>query len=110
MGVCFNTIMHIICPIILIILTVCSVFGWIQNIVAQVQLAAQTFHVYPATKGAAGRSMIGEPLSVKFRHYYLHDSTFILIFLAIIHVVSKHENGIYCRNEPRWKDRKQQVP
>ncbi len=34
---------------------------------------------------------------------------FILIILAIIHVISKHENGIYCRNEPRWKERKQHI-
>ena len=48
-GVCFNTIMHIICPIILIISIVCSGFRWIQNVPGQVQLAAQTFNVQPAT-------------------------------------------------------------
>ena len=51
--------------------------------------------------------MIGAPLSVKFHHYYLHYSPFILIILAIIHVISNHENGIHCRIEPRWKERKQ---
>jgi hypothetical protein len=52
--------------------------------------------------------MIGAPLSVKFQHYYLH---FILIILAIIHwhLISKHENGIHCRNEPRWKELKQHI-
>ena len=34
---------------------------------------------------------------------------FILIILAIIHVISKHENGIHCRNEPLWKERKQHI-
>jgi hypothetical protein len=32
-----------------------------------------------------------------------------LIILAIIHVISKHENGIHCRIEPRWKERKQHI-
>ncbi len=54
-GVFFNTIMHIICPIILIISTVYSGFRWTQNVVAQVQLDSQSFHVSHATKGAAGR-------------------------------------------------------
>ena len=40
--------MHIICPIILIISTVYSGFRWIQNVVVQVQLAAQTFQAVTA--------------------------------------------------------------
>ena len=51
--------------------------------------------------------MIGAPLSVKFQNYYLHYSTYNLIILAIIHVISNHENGIHCRIEPRTKERKQ---
>ncbi len=47
--------------------------------------------------------------SFKFQHYYLHYSTFILIVLAIIHTISKHENWIHCRNEPRWQERKQHI-
>ncbi len=53
--------------------------------------------------------MIGAPLSVKFQHYYLHYSTFILIILAVIHVISNHENEIHCRIETRWKERKQHI-
>jgi hypothetical protein len=54
--------------------------------------------------------MVGAPLSVTFLlHYYLHYSTFLLIILAIIHSISKHGNGIHCRNEPLWQELKQHI-